>query len=164
MAIAAAEGRRTEPIRRMTLPNRAIGGPHPGDADSGATPHLEREEELVASLRGIGSTMFLTTDRVIVARDGVERRPRSGIQSFPLDTVRLIRIERGNGPSGRVVVSTATGQEAVSMFFEARSAERAEDLVAKSRLLTARRRRGSGPARTSTEQSADENRGRRRDP
>ena len=98
----------------------------------------------MAVLRGIGSTMFLTSERIIVARDGVERRPRSGIQSFPLETVRLVRIERANGPSGRVVVSALNGQEAVSMFFESRSADQAEELVAKSRLITARRRRGGG--------------------
>jgi hypothetical protein len=93
--------------------------------------------------------MFLTSDRIIVARDGVERRPRSGIQSFPLETVRLVRIERANGPSGRVVVSSPNGQEAVSMFFESRSADQAEELVVKSRLIKARRRRGGGTTSSS---------------
>lgn len=97
---------------------------------------------MVAVLRGIGSVMFLTSDRIIVARDGIERRPRSGIQSFPLDTVRLIRIERGSGPSGRVVIWGPTGQEAVSMFVEPRALGRAEELVAQTRILAARRRRG----------------------
>jgi hypothetical protein len=123
-------------------------------------PTLEQEEELITVLRGIGSTMFLTSDRIIVARDGVERRPRSGIQSFPLAGVRLIRIERANGPSGRIIVSTSTGQEAVSMFFEARAAERAEDLVNQGRLLAARRRRvRTRPAR----REPTENRGGQRD-
>jgi hypothetical protein len=102
---------------------------------------LEREEELVAVLRGIGSAMFLTSDRIIVARDGVERRPRSGIQSFPFDAIRLVRLERGSGPSGRVVVWGPSGQEVASMFFEARSLDRAEALVAASRSLLARTRR-----------------------
>ncbi|HET9613421.1 MAG TPA: hypothetical protein VFP22_01310 [Candidatus Limnocylindrales bacterium] len=95
----------------------------------------------MAELRGIGSSMFLTSERVIVARDGGERRPRSGIQSFPLDAIRLVRLERGSGPSGRVVVWSATGQEAVSMFVEPRFLDRAEAFVSSSRLLVARRRR-----------------------
>jgi len=111
-------------------------------------PVLDCDEELVATLRGIGSVMFLTSDRIIVARDGVERRPRSGIQSFGLDEVRHIRLERGSGPSGRVVVLHPAGNEAVSMFVEPRSIERALELIAAARPLIARRSRRSmgGPA------------------
>ena len=93
----------------------------------------------MAVLRGIGSVMFLTTERIILARDGVERRPRTGIQSFPLTGIRQIRLERGHGRSGRVVVWAQPGQEAVSMFFEVRDLEKARELVAAAR-LTARRR------------------------
>ena len=85
--------------------------------------------------------MFLTNQRVIVARDGVARRPRSGIQSFPLETIRLIRLELGSAPSGRIAVSTTSGQEAVSMFFDSRSLERAHELIDAARPLIARRRR-----------------------
>jgi hypothetical protein len=128
-----------------TLRSRSSGAPNPNDErGSPSAPPLEPEEELVAVLRGIGSVMFLTSARVIVARDGMERRPRSGIQSFPLDTIRLIRVERGSGPSGRVVIWGPTGQEVVSMFFESRSLDRAVELVAAARVLVARQRRGSG--------------------
>jgi hypothetical protein len=127
-----------------TLTSRGSGTPNPNDErGSPGTPPLEPEEELVAVLRGIGSVMFLTSARIIVARDGMERRPRSGIQSFPVDTIRLIRVERGSGPSGRVVIWGPTGQEVVSMFFESRSLDRAEELVAAARILVARQRRGS---------------------
>jgi hypothetical protein len=111
-------------------------------------------------LRGIGAMMFLTTVRVIVARDGVERRPRSGIQSFPLAELPLLRLELGNAPSGRIAVSTSAGHESVSMFFDARSLDRAHELIDVARPLIARHRRrppaesarppsrptGSGPA------------------
>jgi hypothetical protein len=164
-ADASGRGWRDDPVEEDTLPNRGTGEPQGHDDPNPAgTPPLEQEEKLVSVLRGIGSTMFLTSDRIIVARDGAARRPRSGIQSFPLATVRLIRIERANGPSGRVVVSTATGQEAVSMFFDARAAERAEELVSKGRLLAARRRRGrSGAGRCSSPPEQTENRGGHRD-
>jgi hypothetical protein len=85
--------------------------------------------------------MFLTSRRVILARDGVERRPRSGIQSFPLDSIRHLRLELGSAPSGRIAVWTGSGQEAVSMFFDARSLERAHSFIDAARPLVARERR-----------------------
>lgn len=118
-------------------------------SDSEGSPVLAPSEELLIVLRGIGAMMFLTNQRVIVARDGVERRPRTGIQSFPLETIRLIRLELGSAPSGRIAVSTTGAQEAVSMFFDSRSLERAHELIDAARPLIARRRRRleSGAAR-----------------
>ena len=88
--------------------------------------------------------MFLTTQRVIVARDGIERRPRTGIQTFGLDEIRHLRLELGSAPSGRIAIWTSARQEAVSMFFEARSLDRAHALIDTARPLIARQRR-SGP-------------------
>jgi hypothetical protein len=106
---------------------------------------LGLEETLLAVLRGIGAVMFLTTRRVIVARDGFERRPRSGISSYPLESIRHLRLELGSAPSGRIAVWTGTGQEAVSMFFDARSLDRAHELIDLARPHIARqRRRGPG--------------------
>lgn len=134
--------------------DRTRPGRQPLNAPSGAegTPDLAATEELLVVLRGIGAMMFLTNQRVIVARDGVERRPRSGIQSFPLETIRLIRLELGSAPSGRIAVSTTRGQEAVSMFFDSRSLERAHELIDTARPLIARRRRRleAGSARPSS--------------
>ena len=128
---------------RRTLRDRARDGRPDDDDQLGAegTPPLEPDEELLAVLRGIGSVMFLTSRRIILARDGSDRRPRTGIQSFPLETVQFVRLERGSGPSARVVIAGAGGQEAVSMFVESRSLDRADAFVATSRLLAARRRR-----------------------
>ena len=91
--------------------------------------------------------MFLTTDRMILARDGFERRPRTGIQSFPLEAIQHIRLELGAPPSGRVVIWTSSGHEAVSMFFDARSLDRAHELIDLARPLIARWRRGGPGAR-----------------
>jgi len=108
-------------------------------------PELDLEETLLVVLRGIGAVMFLTTRRVIVARDGIERRPRSGVASFPLEQIRHLRLELGNGPSGRIAVWTDASQEAVSMFFDARSLQRAHELIDVARPQIARqRRRGPG--------------------
>jgi hypothetical protein len=110
-----------------------------------ARADLGIEEELLVVLRGIGAVMFLTSRRVIVARDGIERRPRSGITSFPLETIRHLRLELGSGPSGRIAVWTDAPQEAVSMFFDARSLDRAHELIDVARPQIARQRpRGPG--------------------
>ena len=108
-------------------------------------PELGLEETLLVVLRGIGAVMFLTSRRVIVARDGIERRPRSGVASFPLEQIRHLRLELGSGPSGRIAVWTDASHEAVSMFFDARSLDRAHELIDVARPQIARqRRRGPG--------------------
>ena len=147
------------PWRTGILPQRPVKPSVPsspaaaGDAASGvggARPELDGGEELLRVLRGIGAVMFLTTERLIVARDGFERRPRTGIQSFPLETIRHLRLELGASPSGRIAVWTTAGHEVVSMFFDARSLDRAHDFMDLARPLIARtRRRGPGarPAR-----------------
>jgi hypothetical protein len=135
-----------ERASRRPLPpiGRAPGGSPLGDDQSGpfsaVEPELDHGEELILVLRGIGAAMFLTTERLIVARDGSERRPRSGMQSFPLESISHIRVEPGERPSGRIAVWIGS-QEVVSMFFDARSGDRAEDAVAAARPLIARRRR-----------------------
>jgi hypothetical protein len=110
-----------------------------------AQPDLEAGETLLTVLRGIGAVMFLTSARLIVVRDGGERRPKTGLQSFPLQTIRHVRLELGSPPSGRVAVWTATGQEAVSMFFDSRSLDRAHELLDVARPLIARHRRRLAP-------------------
>ena len=121
-----------------------------GSTTTGGEPALTGIEVLLVVLRGIGAVMFLTSERVIVARDGGERRPRTGIQSFPFGAIRDLRLELGRAPSGRVAVSTIGGHEAVSMFFDARSLDRAHELIDVARPLIARQRKldhGVGPAR-----------------
>jgi hypothetical protein len=108
-------------------------------------PDLEAEETLLGVLRGIGAVMFLTNRRLILARDGNERRPRSGIASHPLESIRQLHLELGSAPSGRIAVWTESGREAVSMFFDARSLDRAHALIDSARPHIARqRRRGHG--------------------
>lgn len=92
-------------------------------------------------LKGIGAVMLLTSARIIVARDGAERRPRSGIQSFPIGDLRYIRLELGTGASGRIAIWTAGDQEVVSMFIDTRSLDRAHELIGAARPIIARVRR-----------------------
>jgi hypothetical protein len=117
----------------------------PKVARSADNPISDDIEDLRAVLRGVGSVMFLTSTRIIVARDGHERRPRSGIQSFALGRVAAVRLEPGSGSSGRIVVLSDDGVEATSVFFDSRSRDRAEVLVALSNAAIADARPGSSP-------------------
>jgi hypothetical protein len=132
--------------------------------DHSSDPEIGEHEQLLVVLRGIGSSMFLTTGRLIVARDGVDRRPRSGVQSFPLDAIRHLRIALGTAPSGRIAVwTTASEAEALSMFFDARSLDRAHELIDVARPLVARQRRGR-PERPARPPSGPAGSGPRRPP
>jgi hypothetical protein len=99
-------------------------------------------EGSIVVLRGIGASLFLTDQQLILARDGAQRRPRTGVKALALDAIRHIRIELGRAPSGRIVVWTTDGQEAFSMFFDGRSLDRAHELLNVARPLIARSRRG----------------------
>jgi hypothetical protein len=115
------------------------------DRGSPPVPEEVPAEGLLLVLRGIGASMFLTDQQLIVARDGADRRPRTGVQAHSLDAIRHLRIELGSAPSGRIAVWTTRPQEALSMFFDARSLGRAQELVELARPLIARsRRRRSG--------------------
>jgi hypothetical protein len=64
------------------------------------------------------------------------------MQAWTLDAIRHIRIELGRAPSGRIAVWTTGEQEALSVFFDARSLDRAQKLLDVARPLIARSRRG----------------------
>ena len=99
-------------------------------------------EVVLVVLRGIGASLFLTNQNLIFVRDGAHRRPRKGHRALTIDALQHIEIEFESGPSGRIVVWTTDGREAVSMFFDARSLDRAHELVDIARPLIARSRRG----------------------
>ena len=78
-----------------------------------------------------------------------------------MDAVTRIHIELGTGDSGRIAVWVGD-QEAVSMFFDARSIDRAYAVVNIVRPLLARRRRANrrGPGIDSGDQPATRRSGR----
>jgi hypothetical protein len=99
--------------------------------------------------------MFLTDEHLIVARDGAHRRPRTGFRAIGLDTIQHLWIELGRR-SGRIVVSTAGSEEALSMFFHVRSLERAQELLDVARPLLARSRRRRKRAERAVQADAPE--------
>ena len=138
----SAERGRFEGGRTLTVPG--TGAPGQSDEDDAIPPSVKLgpREQLLVALRGIGSTMLLTSSRIVVARDGLERRPRSGVQSFALSRIERIGIEQGMGPSGRVIVWISPVEEGISMFFPPGSLVHAEALIDEARPRIARSRRG----------------------
>ena len=123
---------------------------------------LVSDEDVLFELRGIGAWMVGTTQRVVISRDGSERRPRSGMQTFPIENVSHIRLELGTGPSGRIAI-WVEGHEAVSMFFDARSIDLAYTAIDRLRPVLARNRKAAEVRRGgSTERPSSVPPGRRR--
>ena len=124
-----------------------------GDFEDGRSPadasdldKADPSDAVLAVLGGVGASLLLTSERLILVRDGADRRPMSGVQTLPIDRIGRIAIELGTGRSGRMVVHDGTGREAFSVFFDPRSIDRAQALVDLARPMIARaRRRGRVP-------------------
>jgi hypothetical protein len=73
-------------------------------------------ESIVASVPGLGASLAVTPTRVIVIRDGAERRPRTGLRAWMHGVVDT-RLEPPRGGNGRIVLGTgANPYAAVSLF------------------------------------------------
>jgi hypothetical protein len=86
------------------------------EADEGLA--LEAEEGVVARLTGLGASLFVTTNRLVIVRDGAEFRPRSGIRSWPHDSITAVSLAPPKHGQGRIVVRAGPRpDDEVSMFF-----------------------------------------------
>ena len=88
---------------------------------------LPRESELQAlvgetmleSVPGVGASLAVTATRVVVVRDGAERRPRTGLRAWSHGAIEA-RLEPPRGGNGRIVLGTgANPYAAVSLFVTA---------------------------------------------
>ena len=91
---------------------------------------LEPGEELVGRLDGRGATLLLTQRRVVIVREGSGFRPRSGIRSWPYDSITGVTLSPPKRGQAQVVIRTGSAAwQAVSMFFAAEQLSDAEDLI-----------------------------------
>jgi hypothetical protein len=101
------------PNRRSTVTRSSDSG-----AEADVRLWLEGHELVVARLAGLGASLFVTTYRLVIVRDGARRRPRSGIQSWPHDSIH--RVSPPKRGQARIAVRAGPRPEgAVSMFFAA---------------------------------------------
>jgi hypothetical protein len=136
-------GRRV--VGRSALADRArrprFSRPPAAELELAIQDALEQDEVVLFSLGGIGSTMVGTNRRVMVARDGVGFRPRSGIRSFDIGAIQTVTVDGNGRSSGRIVLRLGPlYYQAVSMFFEASQASAAVEAARHLRLAIARRR------------------------
>jgi hypothetical protein len=89
---------------------------------------LEAEEKVDILAPAVGSVLLLTDRRLIVLRDGAEFRPRTGIQSFPLDRELEVRI----APTIKQVTVASSGHT-ISVFIRREQLTDVETLVAELR-------------------------------
>lgn len=95
-----------------------------GSSDSSAEVDvglwLDGDEGVIGQLRGLGASLFVTTDRIVIVRDGAEFRPRSGIRSWPLHLIHEVSLSPPKRGQARIVVRAGPRPEdEVSMFFAA---------------------------------------------
>ena len=65
---------------------------------------------------GVGATLVVTPTRIVVLRDGSERRPRSGLRAWPHGAIDA-RMEPPRSGNGRIVLGTSNNPyAAVSLF------------------------------------------------
>jgi hypothetical protein len=119
----------------MTEPRRVE--PDPTDFRS----WLEADEDIVAILIGKGASLVATGRRVVILRDRSSYRPRTGVRSWPFERIVSVSLSEPHRGQARILLRTGKMPwEAVSVFFNARDWQEAEEIVA-----LIRRRNGPGP-------------------
>jgi hypothetical protein len=106
------------------------------DAEADVGLVLGAEETVVARLTGLGATVFATTQRLVVVRDGAGFRPRSGVRSWPHDAKLQVSLAPPRQGQARIVVRGGGGTDSeVSMFFTAERWPEAQRLVSEVKRL-----------------------------
>ena len=95
---------------------------------------LESGEEVVDLLPGLGATLVVSSQRVIVVREGTHYRPRNGVRSWRHGELRDVALSLPRRGHGRIVlVEGRDPKQAVSVFIEAESWTAAERIVGEIR-------------------------------
>jgi hypothetical protein len=114
-----------------------------GPAGGALRAALAPTERVTHAARGIGSTIALTTLRLLVIRDGAVFRPKTGVRSWALDDSLDVRPWRVRPGSGSLVIRT--GRDVTSVFVPNEEWSVALELVG---ALRGRIRRGAEDRRT----------------
>jgi hypothetical protein len=89
---------------------------HRQDVD--ASLWLDADEGVLAQVSGLGATLFMTTQRLVLVREGAEFRPRSGVRSWPHDTLQAVSLSPTKHGQARIVVKAGPrAEDKISMFF-----------------------------------------------
>jgi hypothetical protein len=81
--------------------------------------------------QGVGCTVVLTNQRLLVVREGASYRPSSGIRAWHLDRDLRIRLGRASRQTHRLVIGDA--HKTASVFISTDDAADAQRLIAEAR-------------------------------
>jgi hypothetical protein len=106
-------------VQRMSTGSGEVtGSSDTPDADTGLW--LQADELVVAQLAGLGASLFVTTHRLVIVRDGAGYRPRSGVRSWPHHSIHDVSLSPPKHGQGRIVVRAGPrSEDEISMFFAA---------------------------------------------
>ena len=108
------------------------GGPGDDDLPEAAREALEAVLEPAESVEfvapGVGSSLVLTQNRLMVVRDGASFRPKTGVRVFELASGIALRI----GPARRRVI-IESGGKTINLFVRSEQLAQAEAFVAEVR-------------------------------
>jgi hypothetical protein len=103
------------------------------------SPMLGEGEELLGAITAPGSTLVLTTFRLIIIREGRSFRPKSGVRAWELDPSLRIHVRGARYGAGSLLIERDGG--ATSFFVADRDWLDATALVAEAHRLSAREHR-----------------------
>jgi hypothetical protein len=99
-------------------------------------------DEIVAEVAGLGASLVLTSNHLVVVRQGAHFRPRSGIRALPFIALREVRLEPPKHGSGRLILRIGRYPwHAISVFIGARDWDAAERLASLISIRIAQARR-----------------------
>jgi hypothetical protein len=99
---------------------------------------LGSDERVDIEALAVGCTLVLTSTRLILVREGASYRPSTGVRSWPLDRLLLLRLEQPHRGSSRLTLGRAAAPTSVFLL--------ADQLPAAQALIGEIRRRVHGPA------------------
>ena len=116
--------------------------PIPSERDRAFLAAAASGEAVVDHVEGLGATLIVTGSQVIVVRQGAYFRPRTGIRSWPLLSIREVQLAPPRNGNARIVLRTGPYPwQAVSLFVGGQELPDAERVVGHIRSLSAQARR-----------------------
>jgi hypothetical protein len=97
-------------------------------------PFLAPGERVTHIVTAVGCSLLLTERQLILVREGLNYRPRSGVQTWPLDATLSIRTTPVRHGSGRIVIDRIG--RSTSVFVSAARWQDVETLVGMTRTST----------------------------
>jgi len=101
------------------------------DAQAALKPRLAPSEEVALVAPAVGCTLVLTDRQLLLVREGVAYRPRSGVRSWVVDRTLTVRPGRPRKTSGQLAIECC--KRTTSVFYSLEHKLAIDQLVAEVR-------------------------------